>query len=149
MIIAATNRPETLDPAIMRPGRFDRLLYVPLPDAEARAAILRRTLGKMRCEFCVDGSGGEGDFFVNVELVEKTEGFSGAEIVNVCTEAGMAAVRERVGGDEESVPVGGARGAKKELMLSKEHLLSVLLTAKPRISPDAIRFYDDFEKSRA
>ena len=81
-IIAATNRFDILDPAVLRPGRFDRLIDVPLPANDSRLNIFKIHSKKMNLN--------------NVEfdkLIEKTDGFSGAEIKAVCTEAGYFAIR--------------------------------------------------------
>ncbi|MEM1689018.1 MAG: proteasome-activating nucleotidase [Candidatus Hadarchaeales archaeon] len=83
-IIGATNRPDILDPAILRPGRLDRLIHFPLPDEQARLAIFqihtrRMNLGKS----------------VNLKrLAKSTAGATGADIKAICTEAGMFAIRE-------------------------------------------------------
>ncbi|AWR99459.1 proteasome-activating nucleotidase [Metallosphaera hakonensis] len=83
-IIAATNRIDILDPALLRPGRFDRLIEIPLPNIEGRKQILKIYLQKMK----IDAS-------VNIdELALITEGFSGADVKNLCTEAGYIAIRE-------------------------------------------------------
>jgi len=83
MIVGATNRPDMLDPSLLRPGRFDRLVLVPLPDKDARAEILRVHTKGMPLRG------------VNLEeLARKTEGFSGADIESLCREAAMAALRE-------------------------------------------------------
>ncbi|MCJ1350895.1 MAG: AAA+-type ATPase [Icmadophila ericetorum] len=91
-VLAATNKPEVLDEALMRPGRLDTLLYVGPPDREARLEILAIRLGRMDVA---------GDVEVNL-LAERTEGYSGAELVSVCQKAGYAALeeqeRERTGG---------------------------------------------------
>jgi len=82
-IIGATNRKDILDPAIVRPGRLDRLIYVPIPNKEARLEILRIHTKNMNL-----------NNNVHLEsLVEKMEGFSGAEIKASCTEAGYFAIR--------------------------------------------------------
>lgn len=83
-IIGCTNRKDTLDPAITRPGRLDRLIYVPLPDVNERKDILTIHLGNVKLEKKVDMD----------KLVLLTEGFSGAEIRAVVTEAGYFAIRE-------------------------------------------------------
>jgi proteasome regulatory subunit len=81
-IMAATNRVDMLDPAILRPGRFDRIIQVPVPDADARLQIFTIHARKMS----LDG--------VDLDaLVPLTEGMTGAEIQAVCREAGMRAVR--------------------------------------------------------
>jgi len=83
-IIGATNRPDILDDALLRPGRFDRIIEVPVPSYEARLAIFRIHTGKMSVE---DG--------LNIEsLATKTELATGADIKSICTEAGMFAIRD-------------------------------------------------------
>lgn len=83
-IIAATNRIDILDPAILRPGRFDRLIEVPLPDAKGRIEIFKIYLSKMKVKD-----------EINYQMIsELTEGFSGADIKNACVEAGYMAIRE-------------------------------------------------------
>ncbi|MCQ2376696.1 MAG: proteasome-activating nucleotidase [Methanocorpusculum sp.] len=87
-IMAATNRPDMLDAALLRPGRFDRLVKVPLPDSAARSQIFAIHMRKMREAKAVARD-------VNVdELVSLTEGFNGSQIEAVCREAGMIAIRE-------------------------------------------------------
>jgi proteasome regulatory subunit len=83
-IIAATNRIDILDPAILRPGRFDRLIEVPPPDLEARIEIFKVHTRKMKLADDVDIE----------ELAKLTEGASGAEIKAIVTEAGYYALRE-------------------------------------------------------
>ena len=82
-IIAATNRPDILDDALLRPGRFDRVIEIPLPDEEGRKTILSLHFNKMST------------IRVNIsKIVEMTEGFSGAELKATTVEAGMIAIRE-------------------------------------------------------
>jgi proteasome regulatory subunit len=83
-LIAATNRFDMLDPAILRPGRFDRLIEVPDPELEGRREILRIHSREMNVAE-------ETDF---ESIAEETEGFSGAELESLCTEAGMFAIRD-------------------------------------------------------
>uniref|UniRef100_UPI000EFCA6EE AAA family ATPase n=1 Tax=Halalkalicoccus subterraneus TaxID=2675002 RepID=UPI000EFCA6EE len=83
-IIAATNRFDMLDRAILRPGRFDRLIEVPEPDEEGRTRILEIHTAEMNVAEGVDFEA----------LSEDTAGFSGAELASLCTEAGMFAVRD-------------------------------------------------------
>ena len=84
-IIAATNRPELLDEALLRPGRFDRIIEIPLPDEEGRKAILGLHLGKMPLDKKVKVS----------NVIEQTDGFSGAEIKALCIEAGIRAIKDK------------------------------------------------------
>jgi AAA family ATPase len=81
LVLAATNRPQALDSALLRAGRFDGLIYVGPPDAAARDTILRRQLAARRMAPDVDVT----------KLVQRTEGFSGAELTNVCEAAGQIA----------------------------------------------------------
>ena len=83
-IIAATNRPDILDDALLRPGRFDRIIEIPLPNEEARKGILEINIKKMATS--------------NIKIksiIAATEGFSGADLKAMCVEAGMVAIRDR------------------------------------------------------
>ena len=84
-IIGATNRPDILDPALLRPGRFDRFIEVPLPNIDGRKEILKIHTKNMSFEEEAD---------VDL-LAELTEGLSGADLKAVCTEAGMFAIRDK------------------------------------------------------
>lgn len=83
IIMAATNRPDVLDPALRRPGRFDRQVVVPTPDRRARAAIFRVHVQSLRLADGIDLD----------ELARRTPGLAGAEIANVCNEAALRAAR--------------------------------------------------------
>jgi len=83
-IIAATNRPDIIDPAMLRPGRFDRLIEIPLPNQEGRTEILRIHTGKMNLSKDI----------ALENLAALTGGATGADIKAVCTEAGMFTIRE-------------------------------------------------------
>ena len=83
-IIAATNRPDILDDALLRPGRFDRIVTIPLPDETGRKEILALHTSGMSTSR------------INLKtIVEKTEGYSGAELKATCVEAGMIAIRDK------------------------------------------------------
>ena len=81
-IIAATNRPELLDNALLRPGRFDRIVEIPLPDVEGRLSILKVHTKKTPISSSIKLD----------EIASKTEGFSGAEIKSLVVEAGVSAI---------------------------------------------------------
>ncbi|KCZ72060.1 26S proteasome subunit P45 family [Candidatus Methanoperedens nitroreducens] len=83
-IIAATNRPDILDPALLRPGRFDRFIPIPMPDTEARAIIFKIHSRKMKLSDDVDID----------KLASLTEGSNGSDLRAIVMEAGMFAVRE-------------------------------------------------------
>ena len=82
-IIAATNRPDILDEALLRPGRFDRIIEIPLPEDGARKAILSIHTNRMATSR-----------ISMPRLVEQTKGFSGADLKATCVEAGMTAIRD-------------------------------------------------------
>lgn len=83
-IIAATNRPDILDDALLRPGRFDRIIEIPIPDDVGRKAIIELHISKMTTKR-----------LQIAKIVEKTSGFSGAELKATCVEAGMIAIRDK------------------------------------------------------
>ena len=105
VLIGATNRPERVDPALLRPGRFDVSLAVPLPDEAGRAAILDLHLARMPVAPAIDIRG----------LAARTEGYSGADLADLCRRAGMAALRETIGA-----------GPDAALSLSADHLETAL-----------------------
>ncbi|KKY33601.1 putative aaa-domain-containing protein [Diaporthe ampelina] len=90
LVLAATNRPQAMDPALLRPGRFDRLIFVGPPDEAARASIFRKWLANKRCAEDIDVG----------ELARESEGCSGAETVAICDAAGMAAYWRDSGKDD-------------------------------------------------
>ena len=83
-LIMATNRPDTLDPALLRPGRLDRKIEIPLPNEQGRLEIIKIHAGHI-------AKHGDIDYEAIVKL---SDGFNGADLRNVCTEAGMFAIRE-------------------------------------------------------
>jgi len=85
--IGATNRPEILDRAIIRPGRLDQLIYIPLPDEGERLSVFKANLRKTRVADDVD---------LKFLAGEQTKGMSGADIMEICQKAAKAAVRESI-----------------------------------------------------
>ena len=83
IVIAATNRPDVLDPALLRPGRFDRQVHVPLPDIRGREAILKVHMRKVPLAEDVDPT----------IIARGTPGFSGADLANLINEAALFAAR--------------------------------------------------------
>jgi transitional endoplasmic reticulum ATPase len=84
VVLGASNRPDLIDPALLRPGRFDELIYVPIPDRGARMAIFRAHTRAMTLGRDVDMAA----------LADRTERFTGADIAGVCVKAGLLALRE-------------------------------------------------------
>ncbi|MDD5128344.1 MAG: ATP-dependent zinc metalloprotease FtsH [Candidatus Omnitrophica bacterium] len=91
ILIAATNRPDTLDPALMRPGRFDRTIIVNLPDIQGREEILKVHTRKIKLAPSVDLK----------SVASQTPGFSGADLANLCNEAALMAARNNKEAVEE------------------------------------------------
>lgn len=85
-IIGATNRPDIIDPALMRPGRLDQLIYIPMPDYESRLSILRAVLRKSPINKDVDLQ----------YLAAQTEKFTGADLTEICQRAAKLAIREDI-----------------------------------------------------
>ncbi|PPQ62862.1 hypothetical protein CVT24_006260 [Panaeolus cyanescens] len=106
-LIMATNRPDTLDPALLRPGRLDRKIEVPLPNEQARLEILKIHAGPVN-------KGGEIDYEAIVKL---SDGFNGADLRNVVTEAGMFAIRD----DREYVNQEDLTKAARKVGEAKKH----------------------------
>ena len=84
--IGATNRPEILDEALLRPGRLDQLIYIPLPDFPARKSIIKAITRKTPVSPDVDMD----------TLAQITDGFSGADMTELCQRASKAAIRESI-----------------------------------------------------
>jgi transitional endoplasmic reticulum ATPase len=91
MLIGATNRPDLLDDALMRPGRLDKIIYVGSPEQDTRKKIFEVQTKNMNVDSSVKTE----------ELAELTEGYSGADITAVCREAGLNAIRESIDANKE------------------------------------------------
>lgn len=87
--VGATNRPDVLDEALLRPGRLDQLIYIPLPDLPSRLSILKANLRKSPIAQDVD---------MNF-IAQITEGFSGADLMEICQRAAKSAIRESIAAD--------------------------------------------------
>ena len=120
VILAATNRPDSLDPALLRPGRFDRRIPVELPDLKGREGILKVHARKIKISDNVDFH----------EIAKAASGASGAELANIVNEAALRAVRDRrrfatQADMEESIEVVIAGYQKKSRVLSEKEKLIV------------------------
>ncbi len=129
VVIAATNRPDMVDPALMRPGRIDRILYIPNPDKEAREAILEiHTRGKPLAED-VDKD----------KLAELMEGYSGADIAATCQAASQTAIHEHL---QKYVDPKEAIVHKEELQITMEHFKQAFNKVKSSSYQKATIFWD-------
>jgi transitional endoplasmic reticulum ATPase len=117
VVLGATNRPELIDKALLRPGRFDRIILVPPPDKPARLEILRVHTRSMPLDKNVDLN----------QLAERAKGFSGADLENLVREAGMAAIRA-----EEKIST-----------VSNKHFETALQKVRPSITSEMMKAYED------
>jgi len=119
IVIAATNRPDVLDPALLRPGRFDRQVYVPLPDIRGREQILKVHMRKVPLADDVDA---------NI-LARGTPGFSGADLANLVNEAALFAAR----GNKRLVDMEDFEKAKDKIVMGAERR-SIVMPEKERMN---------------
>jgi len=123
VVIGATNRPDIIDPALLRPGRFDRIIYVPPPDKKARLEILKVHTRKMPLAPDVNLQ----------EIAELTEGYSGSDLEVLVREAGLAALRENINADK----------------VSRKHFEQAMQKIKPSITMEMVKYYENWsERSR-
>jgi transitional endoplasmic reticulum ATPase len=132
VIIAATNRPDIVDPALLRPGRFDRLLFVPPPDMEARKQIFKIHTAKTPLAEDVNTD----------DFAKRTEGYTGADIASVTNTAVMLALREYISSAKNPED---AKKRVKGLKVAKRHFEEALLKIKP-MSSQEMRMYERFSQ---
>ena len=118
IIIAATNRPDVLDPALMRPGRFDRQVVVPLPDIKGREQILNVHMRKVPVANDVEGS----------IIARGTPGFSGADLANLVNEAALFAARR----NKKLVDMHDFEDAKDKIIMGAERRSMVMKDSEKR-----------------
>jgi len=148
-VIGATNRPDILDPGIMRPGRLDQLIYIPLPDRESRVSIFGAALRKS--PIAKDLTFGQ--------LADVTEGFSGADITEICQRAAKNAIRDSIAaGIERQRRVEAVELTQEEAdalpdpvpFITRAHFEASMGKARRSVTPDIVAQYDEFlEKSKA
>merc|ERR1711935_28747 len=141
-IIGATNRPDIIDGAILRPGRLDQLIYIPLPDEASRKSILKSNLRKTPIAGTVDL-----DYMAKV-----TKGFSGADLTEICQRAVKLAIRENIEQDikrERAIQAAGGAmevddGIEEIAEVSKKHFEEAMRFARRSVSDQDIRKYEMF-----
>lgn len=152
--IGATNRPDILDPAMMRPGRLDSLIYIGLPDFEARISIFKAVLRKSPIDPEVDF-----EFFA-----DRTEGFSGADIASICKAAAKNAIRGAITAERKKFEAKEAkRKAAEEAgteynsdedekdddavpFITKKMLMSALSNSRRSVSPADLEKYMRYKR---
>jgi transitional endoplasmic reticulum ATPase len=159
-VIGATNRPDILDPAVIRPGRLDQLIYIPLPDLKSRMAIFQAQLRKAPVDPEID---------IEV-LARSTHGFSGADIAEICTTASKLAIREAIldaeerarksEAIEENEEVTAADSKKRsgeatkavgeKMLITKRHFNFAMSRARRSVSEKDLALFEEFaEKQKA
>ncbi|AJF62478.1 MAG: AAA family ATPase, CDC48 subfamily [archaeon GW2011_AR20] len=121
VVVAATNRPDIIDPGLLRPGRFDRLVLIPPPNKQARLDILNIHTKNMPLAKDVNLG----------EIAKATEGFVGADLESVCREAGLLALREDM----------------KVKEVGKKHFETAIKKVNPSVSPDLMDKYKELEEN--
>lgn len=140
-VIGATNRPDILDSAVTRPGRLDQLIYIPLPDYKSRLSIFKANLRKSPVEPSVDIE----------QLSKATEGFSGADITEICQRAAKNAIRESVvAGIERARKISIGEIDENDVyedpvpFIRKDHFEEAMSRARRSVSDKDIRQYEQF-----
>ncbi|EPY19352.1 transitional endoplasmic reticulum ATPase [Strigomonas culicis] len=142
-IIGATNRPDVLDPAIMRPGRLDQLVYIPLPDKASRSSIIKASFRKspLSNEVSVD------------QIAAATHGFSGADLSGICQRACKMAIRESIAKEVQLDQLKKAgeieEGADVDPVpeITRAHVEEAMRGARRSVSDADIRRYEMFKTS--
>jgi len=144
-IIGATNRPDIIDGAILRPGRLDQLIYIPLPDEGSRKSILKSNLRKTPIAKTVD-----------LEYIAKvTKGFSGADLTEICQRSVKLAIRENIEQDIKRERARQAAGGAMEVddgsediaEVTKKHFEEAMKFARRSVSDQDIRKYEMFSQT--
>jgi len=150
-IIGATNRPDQIDSALLRPGRLDQLIYIPLPDLPSRLSILKATLKKSPVAEEVD---------LNF-LSKSTEGFSGADLAEICQRAAKLAIRESIDADirksrekKERAEADGDGNMEEDIVeddpvpqITAAHFEEAMRYARRSVSDADIRRYEMFAQT--
>merc|ERR550537_1503534 len=144
-IIGATNRPDIIDGAIMRPGRLDQLIYIPLPDEESRISILKANLRKSPIAKDVDLN----------HIAKMTKGFSGADLTEICQRACKLAIRESIDADIRREKERQKQGSNMDVdddedlvpEILKRHFEEAMKFARRSVSDNDIKKYEMFSQT--
>ena len=134
-VVAATNRPDIIDPAMLRPGRLDKLLYISLPDAEGRYQILAKHVRKSPLAADVD--------LRAIAADPRAEGFSGADMSALVREATVQALREVQAARKAAASVEAAQAMK--IAVTQGHLLWAFRKVRASVSEESRRKYDKMQ----
>ncbi len=156
-VIGATNRPDILDPAVIRPGRLDQLIYIPLPDFKSRLAIFQASLRKAPLDPTIDME----------VLARSTHGFSGADISEICTTASKLAIREAIlaaeerkkeaenDDDDEEVEESSSGSSKEttkavgeQMLITKRHFNFAMSRARRSVTEKDLVLFEEFAEKQ-
>ena len=121
VVLAATNRPDIIDPGLLRAGRFDKMIYIPAPDVGSRLKILDVHTKQMPLSKDVSLE----------DLAQKTEGYVGADLENLCREAGMMAYRENTEATE----------------ITQKNFIDAMKNIRPSVDEEVIKFYQNLAQT--
>ncbi|CAB0011225.1 unnamed protein product [Nesidiocoris tenuis] len=141
-IIGATNRPDIIDPAILRPGRLDQLIYIPLPDEKSREMIFRAKLSKSPIANDVDIK----------YLAKVTHGFSGADLTEICQRACKSAIRQSIESDRRLQQMRDEKMLVDEeedsvAVICRSHFEEAMRSARRSVTDNDIRKYEMFAQT--
>ncbi|WP_456452910.1 CDC48 family AAA ATPase [Thermococcus sp.] len=138
VVIAATNRPDILDPALLRPGRLDRLIYVPAPDERTRLEILRVHTKRVPLA---------GDVSLE-DIARRTNGYSGADLAALVREAALNAMRRIMAKLPAELVEEQSEDFLEKLKVSRRDFEEAMKKVKPSITKYMLDYYRNFEESR-
>ncbi|KAG0294857.1 AAA ATPase cdc48 [Linnemannia gamsii] len=145
-VIGATNRPDQIDGALLRPGRLDQLIYIPLPDEASRLAVLKSTLRKSPISVEIDLT----------HIAKSTHGFSGADLTEICQRACKLAIRENIEADIRKERERKERGDEEAMdeddedavpELTRAHFEEAMKFARRSVQDSDIRRYEMFAQN--
>lgn len=147
-IIGATNRPDIIDPALMRPGRLDQLIYIPVPDYDSRLSILKAVLRKSPLSPLVDLP----------YLASQTEKFTGADLTEICQRAAKLAIRQEIDRDmerdavrkdaeEKGMEVEDIEDDDREALIMPAHFEDAVRNARRSVSDRDLAQYSSFSQT--
>lgn len=136
-VIGATNRPDCIDPAILRPGRFDKLVYVPAPDEQSRYSILKSCLKNSPVDKNVE--------YMLQQIAKYTDGYSGADIESVAKNAIKNAMEEKLNKINESTKL-NENTENDVSLVTKRHFEKAVNMSKKSINPTDMAKYEEMRK---
>lgn len=144
IVVGATNRPDLLDPALTRPGRIDRMIYVGVPDESSRAQIWRLILRR--------GDDKDNPMMNDEEMVHvlarESAGFSGAELVAIGRDAALLALEEEAESENDGNATTTTNNTSGPHQIAMRHLQAAMSNMPRQITPEMLRFYESYRMER-